>query len=97
MRRSHWAPRHRLGGSSELPPKSLGSLPLTVQSPVHEPYGATESRRPSFALDNQNAFRVAWNGGAYPTATAKCSTSAPSTTSSAATATTCAVHGTTCV
>ena len=29
---SHWAPRHRLGGSSEPPPKSPIPPPLTLQA-----------------------------------------------------------------
>ena len=54
---------------------------------MHEPYGATQTNNPSFALDNPNAFRVAWNGGEYPTAAANCSTST----------TACVVHKHTCL
>jgi len=56
-------------------------------APVHEPYGDTEAKHPSFALDNPNAFRVAWDGNEYPTAAANCFTAA----------TACVVHADTCV
>ena len=36
MRPRHWAPCHRLGGSSELPPKSPISLRLTIQVECHQ-------------------------------------------------------------
>lgn len=39
---------------------------------VHSVYSGTFSRRPSFAADNGNRFRVAWSG-AFPTAAANCS------------------------
>ena len=33
---------------------------------VHDPHGSTETRRPSFDVDNKHHFRVAWDGGSYP-------------------------------
>ena len=40
---------------------------------VHSPYSGTYSRRPSFAADNGNLFRVAWDDGAFPIIAANCS------------------------
>ena len=60
------------------------SLPCTIKAQVdrngwvaivHEPYGKTVSKRPSFAVDNNNIFRVAWRDGLYPAAASNCSSS----------------------
>ena len=45
MRPSHWAPRHRLGGSSEPPPKSAIPLRLTNQAPLEVVADSPEARR----------------------------------------------------
>ena len=50
---------------------------------VHSPYGH-EYRRPSFAADNGNYWRVAWDQHVYPLAAANCSGH-------------CAVRGSTCM
>ena len=43
---------------------------------VHTPYGPSFSKeggpRPSFAVDNENIFRVAWDDGLYPRASSGC-------------------------
>ena len=67
---------------------------------VHEPHarGSWPSRpgEALLTLDNPHRFRVAWDGGAFPTTATNCSRSATSA-SSTTIATTCVVHDDTCV
>jgi hypothetical protein len=40
---------------------------------VHAPFGKRENRRPSFAADNANVFRVSWRDALFPTVANNCS------------------------
>ena len=51
---------------------------------VHVPFGKVVNRRPSFAADNENIFRVAWRDGLFPSTDGNCSA-------------TCEVRGDTCL
>ena len=69
------------------------SLPCTIKvqvdrsgwvNIVHDPYGSTLNRRPSFAVDNVNIFRVSWLDGSFPSPSMSCDGA-------------CEVHGDTCL